>query len=111
VKQQSLSRQFDKRRTKKAGRVTRTSVLAWLESDRKGRDVRVTRMLSGRNGEMTSAELARRAFRSDKGALWLLLYVRRGLSDAMARGAVVHAGKRRCTETGRICVTWRVATR
>jgi hypothetical protein len=110
---QRLSRTFGKRRQRKAGRVVKTSVLAWLASDRTGRAVSAARMLRKLKRDVTSAELTRMVCGPASWRLPLerVLNMRRGLSDALARGAVVHAGKRRCTETGRMCVTWRVATR
>lgn len=40
-----------------------------------------------------------------------LLYVRRGLSDALANGLVEHAGKRKCMVAGTLAVTWKVCSR
>ena len=39
------------------------------------------------------------------------LFVRRGLSDLKACGAVEHGPERKCRVTGERCKTWRVVTR
>jgi hypothetical protein len=43
--------------------------------------------------------------------LELTLFIRRGLSDAKARGLVEHAGKRHCTVANTLAITWRVRSR
>lgn len=39
------------------------------------------------------------------------LFIRRGLSSLLAKGAVAHGGERVCAVTKRRCVTWRVVSR
>lgn len=62
----------------------------------------------------TSAELARwygmrpRRYSEDRNRMVELLYVRRGLSDLCKKGVVVAGPKRRCSVSGRTCVTWKV---
>lgn len=63
----------------------------------------------------TSAELAgwrwRDAGFSGEPSTTCLLYIRAGLSDAKRQGLVEHAGKRRCSVSGKVSLTWRVKTR
>lgn len=108
-------------REKKRGRVPRTSVVmaqalhdgGYLEH----REREMLHALTGwtcvhASGFMpTSAELA--AYHG--GVLMPTtddkLYVRRGLSALLAKGAVEHAGERVCVVTKRRCVCWRVVSR
>jgi hypothetical protein len=99
-------------RPRKRGRVTRSSVLAYQERDRRGRVAYVLSWLDARAfaGEQpTSAELAAWAYPHD--GLEGLLTARRALSDALALGLVSHAGERTCSVSGRKCVTWAVRSR
>ena len=88
-------------RTHADGRVA--AVFAWLQE-----------MVRGQ-AEPTSAELARWRWRSQgyRGPVSTdcVLYVRRGLSDALAKGLVEHAGKRTCSVAGTSAITWKVRTR
>ena len=61
----------------------------------------------------TSAELSRWVFGDDEAPVSDALYVRRGLSDLQAAGVAEHVpgGDRRCRQSGRLCVTWRLRTR
>lgn len=105
--QQMLFSQDAPRRRKKAVNVPRTSVLAYQEQPRDTRVQHVLEMLPDRS--VTSAELAKMRY-------WTattddVLYIRRGLSDALALGLVEHAPARKCAVSGRTCLTWRVRTR
>lgn len=100
------------RRPTKPGHVPASSVEAY---QRRPRDQRIQDAVNAveRWPDSTSAELAHERTNhywagpstDDK------LYVRRGLSDALARGLVEHAGKRICTVAGTTAVTWKVKTR
>ncbi len=94
---------------RKRGRVPRTSVDAYRREDRLGRVAAVVEWLSAVGGDRTAAELARSrgvAVSTD----WLL-YVRRGLSDAKAKGLVVKGPARKCEVGGYMVATWRIAHR
>jgi len=96
-------------REKKAVNVPRTSVLAYQERNRTGRVDYVLQAITHLTAAATSAELCSQSFgdtRTDG-----LLYIRRGLSDALALGLVEHAGQRVCRVSGRTCITWRLRQR
>jgi len=68
----------------------------------------------------TSAELAHTRYEQVHGIftvvhlkppLELVLWVRRGLSDALAHGLVEHSEKRNCAIAGSLAVTWKVKSR
>lgn len=99
-------------RQKKRGHVHASSVAAYLERPRDGRVADVVRILA-QHPNVTGAELAEHYYDTgfhviDIDELW---HVRRGLSDALAMGAVEHAGKRKCRCIGRVSLTWRVVGR
>ena len=101
---------------RKPGHVTRSSVLAYQERPRDARAAAVVDALSRYwvvGIPATSAELAVEMYgrRERTPPVELLLYVRRGLSDALKLGLVEHAGERKCAVSGRQCVTWRVRGR
>lgn len=100
-------------RPRKAGHVPRTSVLAFMDQPRDARVMVVLRQLqrfvTSRGCCPTSAELVHLDVQgcSDRA----LLYFRRGLSDALRLGLAEHAGTRKCTVSGRTCLTWAVRSR
>lgn len=103
-------------RQKKRGHVPASSVAAYLERPRDGRVAAVVEWLAACwHHHPTSAELALWRWRDQghRGPVGTdcLLYVRRGLSEALAAGLVSHAGERKCSVSGRTCLTWRVVGR
>jgi hypothetical protein len=113
-------------RQKKRGHVPRSSVAAYMERPRNKRVTDVlmaldeTRVCSGFGDfryPSTSAELLSMppfldALDDDgRNETDILLYVRRGLSDALALGLVSHAGERTCAVSGRKCITWAIKGR
>lgn len=108
-------------RTRKAGHVPRSSVIAGQQVNRDGRAHAVVEWLTQleryMNRSPTSAELARYRWidQGHRGPVGLecVLFTRRGLSDALARGFVEHVphGERKCAVSGKTCVTWRLRTR
>ncbi len=114
------------RRPRKRVSVPRTSVLAGQAVNRDGRAffiVEFLRQVNHEGIEPTSAEIAQDAhYGGDHSMefdmedlapapLAFLLHVRRGLSDALARGFVEHAPSRKCAVSGKTCVTWRLRSR
>lgn len=104
-------------RQKKRVNVPRTSAEVYFSIDAHSRRRIVASWLKDYvlhcDHEPTSAELADYA-NGSLGNMSIdmhLLYVRRGLSDALALGLVEHAGQRKCQVSGRACVTWKVRTR
>ena len=103
-------------RPRKAVNVPRTSVAAYRERPRDQRVADVMEFLfraakfDGRT-PLTSAELCEWAYGVTQVTTDCLLYVRRGLSDALRLGLVEHAGTRTCGVSGRACVTWAVVKR
>lgn len=104
------------KRQKKAGRVERTSIVAWERVNVESRMAVCVGWLRAywnrAHDWPTSAELANSEYPRETG--WWdthKLYVRRGLSDALAKGLVEHAGKRTCTVAGSSALTWRVKSR
>jgi hypothetical protein len=97
-------------RQKKRGHVPRSSVAAYREHDRGGRVDAVVAWLGAQRGPVTSAELAER-MALGPASLETVLNVRRGLSDAQKLGLVSHSGERKCSISGRKCVTWAVRSR
>jgi len=105
-------------REKKRGHVPRTSVEAYHQTDVATRSRTVLAWLREWDTRAahdqvpalwpTSAELAQFALPT---GLVQLLYIRRGLSDLLATGAVQHAASRRCRVSGRTCLTWRTTGR
>jgi hypothetical protein len=99
-------------RPRKRGHVPRSSVLAYRERPRDQRVARVLECIANTTSwvrYLTSAELAWEMFgRTDTDAV---LYVRRGLSDALRDGLVAHAGQRECAVSGRTCLLWRTVGR
>lgn len=104
-------------REKKAVNVPRTSVEAYQRTHKHTRMADVTLWLSEhiktRQQYPTSAELARLWGPAPywDGKYIPILYVRRGLSDALQKGLVEHAGKRTCTVAGSSALTWKVRSR
>jgi len=92
-------------RAKKRGHVPRTSVLAYQDAQPHTRAAEVLaaviRFTAVIGYPLTSAELAETAERD-------LLFIRRGLSDLLADGAVEHAAPRKCRVSQRLCLTWRI---
>ncbi len=93
--------------------VVRTSVLAWeAHGGFTGRKKLVFDVLREYLSPPTSAELATRLpDRAGRDDTAILLLARRGLSDLLAVGAVMHGPERRCVITGEMCKTWLVPTR
>lgn len=116
---------FDaQQRTKKWVNVPRTSVAVYRETDSSGRVRRIVDLLSIWHEVMTeddkmptSAELSEMiVYRQEEwAARWndtqRLLYVRRGLSDALAKGLVERGPARVCQVSGKKCLTWRIRGR
>lgn len=96
--------------------VPRSSVEAYHRTHAGERAATVTRWLWACTmvaEGMTSAELTARVCRESREACTTerLLYVRRGLSDALAKGLVEHGPKRDCKVAGTLAVTWKVRSR
>lgn len=100
--------------------VVRTSVLAYqAHGGFKGRKKAIFNELLSlppwTEAPPTSAELAQFMHweLGDVPLEWTarLLFVRRGLSDLLACGAVEHGPSRPCKVTGETCVTWRPVAR
>jgi hypothetical protein len=108
---------FGAPRRKKAGRVPVTSALAYQAAHPNERASAVTFEAESYWHEHsqfpTSAELADWHARGHGmlGDLTITLWIRRGLSDALAAGLVEHAGKRKCAVSGTLALTWRVVSR
>jgi hypothetical protein len=106
------------KRLKKRGHVPQTSVEAGRDVNRDARMGAVLTWLEDvtlYRPAPTSAELARWRWvtqnQPGQVSTECLLYVRRGLSDAVAKGFVEHAGTRQCWVTGKRCVTWKTRSR
>lgn len=97
-------------RPRKAGHVPRSSVLAGQSVERDTRMVNVILALVDCEEPPTSAELAARMVGPDA-TLSDVLTARRGLSDALAKGYVEHAGQRVCRVSNRHCLLWRTKGR
>ncbi len=107
--QPSLLDDLPERKPRKRGRVTKTSVAAFRATPRTGRAAAVVEWLARHEGDWTAAEVVSSATRQ-----WstdALLYVRRGLSDALAKGLVERGPARECRIQGNRVVTWRIAHR
>lgn len=105
-------------RPRKRGQVTRTSVEAGRAVNRDGRVAMVSGMVEWIHEvygtHPTSAEVAGVIYgngHKSRVGLAKVLHVRRGLSDALRKGFVEHAGERTCAVSGRTCVVWKLKTR
>lgn len=94
---------------RKRGRVAKTSVDAYRREDRLGRVAAVVEWLAAVGGDRTAAELVKS--RGVVVSTDSLLYARRGLSDAKAKGLVVKGSTRKCEVGGYMVATWRIAHR
>lgn len=102
------------RETKRVN-VPRTSVEAY---QRTHAETRIATVLSELNSYSikychppTSAELTQWRHYHSRYSTDDLLYIRRGLSDALAKGLVEHGPSRRCAVSGTQALTWRVRSR
>ncbi len=97
--------------------VIRTSVLAWEAhggfTGRKKAVMDTLNIYSESGLAPTSGEMAAGHYSTFGPRDWTacLLFVRRGLSDLLACGAVEHGPSRLCGTTNEHCVTWRIVTR
>lgn len=98
-------------RPTKTVNVPTSSVEAWRalpEREKNRRTSYVVELVRSHPG-LTSKELA--CVGNDSRTTDYVLWVRRGLSDALAKGLVEHAGKRICTVAGTMAICWKVRSR